>query len=310
MPTYSISFTWVQTSSTIGGGILQNLFLKGSSSVTLISCFVRSVHSPIPQVPRKRCHGIQLVEHVWWLDSWWTTPPGQTSPVAGRVLPFSAQLTSLLSGPLAFCSSFSNIPGETPTCGMAFAAMTQVILTPLAMVIWVASQILHHNHYLHMLPVAILVQGIHDAQPMRQAGNHLPPPGLCIITCMLLPRNMVLVWACMIFEEKASISSFLVILTASFKLVRSHGIRLHSCLALDGELCSVTSQQVGYSQPIQWNGQLIYLTLSLITFMIWLIVSVPKMTGTQGAKSQLDLEWPGLLDLHYSPTPLPPEPLS
>ena len=55
--------------------------------------FCQYQYSPTPQVPRKRCHGIQLIEYVWWLDIGKNTPPGQTSAAVGRVLPFSAQLT-------------------------------------------------------------------------------------------------------------------------------------------------------------------------------------------------------------------------
>ena len=47
-PTLNISFTWTWTSYTIGGGILQNLSLKASSSMTLISCFARLVQPNSP----------------------------------------------------------------------------------------------------------------------------------------------------------------------------------------------------------------------------------------------------------------------
>ena len=101
-PTSSISFTWEWTSSTIGGGILWNLSLKGSSSVTLIWCLARSMQ---PQVPGKRCHSIQLAGLLWWLNSWQTTPPGQASVAAGRAPPFSAQPTSLPVGSLESCGA-------------------------------------------------------------------------------------------------------------------------------------------------------------------------------------------------------------
>ena len=50
---------------------------------------------------------------------------------------------------------------------MAFTATTQAVLTPLAMVI---SQVLHHDHY-SLSSCSHLSIGIHDAQPMRQAGT-------------------------------------------------------------------------------------------------------------------------------------------
>ena len=48
VPTSNISFTCAWTSSTIGGRILWNLSLKGSSSMILISCFTRSVQPNSP----------------------------------------------------------------------------------------------------------------------------------------------------------------------------------------------------------------------------------------------------------------------
>ena len=43
VPTSNISFMWALTSFTMGGGILWNLSLKGSSSTTLIPCFTRPI---------------------------------------------------------------------------------------------------------------------------------------------------------------------------------------------------------------------------------------------------------------------------
>ena len=48
VPTSNISFTCAWTTSTIRGGILQSLSLKGSPSTTLISCFTKSVQPKIP----------------------------------------------------------------------------------------------------------------------------------------------------------------------------------------------------------------------------------------------------------------------
>ena len=48
-----------------------------------------------------------------------------------------------------------------------------------------------------------------------------PPFRDWVITCMLFPKSMVFVQSCIILDEKASTSSLFVILTTSFKLVRS-----------------------------------------------------------------------------------------
>ena len=68
--------------------------------------------------------------------------------------------------------------GEIPTCGMAFAAMTRVILTPLVISEWSGSQILHYDCY-SLAPCSHLSIGIHDAQPMRKVGTISPLQGLC-----------------------------------------------------------------------------------------------------------------------------------
>ena len=47
------------------------------------------------------------------------------------------------------------------------------------------SQVLHHDCN-SLAPSSHLGTGIHDTQAMRQAGS--PPSGVCVITCMLLPK--------------------------------------------------------------------------------------------------------------------------
>ena len=60
----------------------------------------------------------------------------------------------------------------------------------------------------------------HHTQSVRQVGSITPFQGLSI-TCMLFPRSRVFIQPCIILDEKVSSSSFFVILTASFKSVRS-----------------------------------------------------------------------------------------
>ena len=270
---------WVQTSSIIGGGILCNLSLKGSSSETLISCFARSVQ-PNSQVPRKRCHGIQLVEHMWQLYSWWTIPPGQTSPAAGRALPFFAQLISLLSGSLAshWASLTFLVRPLLVWCGIHSYNLSD--LDSYSNDDKSGSQILHHDCY-SLATCSHLSIGIHDAQPVRQVGT-IPLLQDLYHHVHVAAQEHGLNWACMIFEEKALISSFLVILTASIKSVRS---------MVQFVAVSLLMESSAWWQANKWNilnpfsemaSSSIY--LSLITFMIWLIVSVPKMTSSQEPK--------------------------
>ena len=156
---------------------LQNLSLKGSLSVTLISCFARSVQLNSPSSKEKM--SLYSASRAYVVAQFLSDhPPGQTSPAVGRAPPFSAQLKSLLAASLESHQASFNIPGDTPSYGMAFTATTWAILTPLAMVISVAVRLLHHNCYL-LAPCSHLSIGIHDAQPIRQAGTISLLQGLC-----------------------------------------------------------------------------------------------------------------------------------
>ena len=101
-----------------------------------------------------------------------------------------------------------------------------------------------------------------------------PPSRVCIITCTLLPRNIVFVWACMIFDEKVSISSFFIVLTVWFAAV---------LLPMDSSAQWHTNKWDILNLCKETNNSSI--SLSLIMFMIQLMVSVPRMTGTQDLKS-------------------------
>ena len=117
VPTSNISFTCTWTSSTIDGGILHNLPLKGSSSATLIPCLTRSVQPN--SVPRKWCHGIQLVGHRQLLGFCQTMPPGQTDLVTGRSSP-SNQLKSLFTGYFASHLASPMFPAQLPPGALHF----------------------------------------------------------------------------------------------------------------------------------------------------------------------------------------------
>ena len=119
--------------------------------------------------------------------------------------------------------------------------------------------------------------GIHDTQAMRQAGS-ITPFRVCIITCMLLPKSMVLVWPYMILDEKASISSLCVILTASFKSVRSTVWFAVTSLLMESSAWWHTNKWDILNPFKEADNSSI--SLSLITLMIWLMVGVPRVTGT------------------------------
>ena len=87
----------LQTSSTIGGAILQNLSLKGSSSMTLMSCFAKSIQPNSPGF-RDRCHDTQVTGLGQPPGFCLTTYLGQTNPAAERAISSSVQPSSYSAG--------------------------------------------------------------------------------------------------------------------------------------------------------------------------------------------------------------------
>ena len=132
--TSSISFMCAWTSSNMGGGILQNLSLKGSSSVTLILCLARSVQPNSPGSKEKM---------VWYaasreLAATWSLPDHPSMPDKSSCWKSSSFLCStaiLISQIPCISCTFSKVPGTTSIRGTTFTSTPWVTLTPLAMVI-------------------------------------------------------------------------------------------------------------------------------------------------------------------------------
>ena len=94
-------------------------------------------------------HGIQLVECMWQLNSLQTTLQARQLQLLKECFPFIFSTDIFALQTPFILLSFCNIPGKTPTCGTAFAAMTWAILTPLVMIFTMTTT--------HLLPVVILV---------------------------------------------------------------------------------------------------------------------------------------------------------
>ena len=119
-------------------------------------------------------------------------------------------------------------------------------------------QILHHDCY-SLAPCSHLSKGIYDAQLVRQVGTISLLQGLHHHIHVAsqehgLSLGMYDLW-------RKSVDFLLFCHLGSLIQVSQVPGVVHIYLTLNGVLCLVTRQQVGYSQPIQWNGQLIYLTL-------------------------------------------------
>ena len=153
-PSSSISFTWEWTLSTIGGGIPWNLTLKGSLSVTLISCLARSVQPNSPGFREKMSwYSASRACVVTQLLADYHSRPDKSSCWKGTSFLCSTNIPACWIPYIL--SSFSNIRGDITTCGIAYSATTPAIWT----------QVLHHDCY-SLAPCSHLGVGIHYAQPM------------------------------------------------------------------------------------------------------------------------------------------------
>ena len=116
-------------------------------------------------------------------------------------------------------SSFFKVLGTTSTWSTVFTATTWVTLMPLGGSYWKSCQVF--NYYCNLLAPVVTLLSVFTTLKLWGKWGPLSPSRDCIITCMLFPWSMVFVWLCMLLNEKVSISSFLVVLTTSLKLVGS-----------------------------------------------------------------------------------------
>ena len=161
-------------------------------------------------------------------------------------------------------SNFSKVPCTTYTGSITFAATTWVTLMPLAMVTGVAVRYFTATATCLLL-VVNSVWIFHDVQPWGKQGPS-PPFRVCVITCMLVPKNMVFILAGMILDEKVSTSSFFITLTALFQSVRTMVWFAAISLPMTSSAWWHASKQDILDPCKEANNSSI--SLSLITFMI------------------------------------------
>ena len=268
-----------QTSSTMGGGILQNLSLKGSSSTTLILCFARPVQPSSPSSEEKMSwYSANRV----WVAAWFLLDhPCWSDRSSYQKSTFLLCSTDILVCWISYTSSsFSKVLGATSTWDTAFAAISLSDFNTLGNSDQNGHQIFHYDCS-SLAPSSHFSVSIHNTQAMRQVGSITPLKGLHHYMHVVLQEHGFCS-AMYDLYEKASISSFFVGLTASFKSVRST-----VWLAAASPLMESSTQWHANEQDIldpfmeADNSSISY---SLIMLMIQLIVSVPSVTGTQDPK--------------------------
>ena len=180
VPTANISFMCAWTSSTIGGGILQNLSLKGSLSMTLISCFARSVQPNSPgskeKMPWYSASRAQVA--AWFLSDHPSRPDNSSCwksvsffHSTGILVPWIPwiQGTRMLV-------EWWTTP-HYPHLAHCICSYYLSNLDALGNGDWSGSQVFHHDCN-SPPPGSHLYIGIHDTQAIRQAGLITPFQGL------------------------------------------------------------------------------------------------------------------------------------
>ena len=136
-PTFGISFMYEWTSSTMGGGIFQNLSLKGLLSTALIWCFARSAQ---PNSPGSKEKMSRYSANRTWAAAWFLSDHpcrlDKSSYWKSTSLLHSTDI--LVHWILHISSSFSKVPGATSTLDTTFTVTTWMTLIPLVIVIGVA----------------------------------------------------------------------------------------------------------------------------------------------------------------------------
>ena len=256
----------------------QNLSLKGLSSTTQISCFTRHVHPNSPGSSEKMSwYSVCRT----WADVQFTPghPSSPDKSSCWRNTSFLHSIDIWVHQIPCILSSFSNVSGITSMGGTLFATTTLAILMPLLIVIGAAVWFFI-TVATCLPPVVISVKVFTTLKPWSKQGS-LPFSGACVITYMLLPSKTVFVWPCMILDETASTSCFIVS-TALFKSVES-GIGLLVALLLRESFTWCPANRWDILDPFSETDNSSIL-LSLMTFMIQLMVGVPRMTGTLDPK--------------------------
>ena len=218
VPTSNIAFTFAQTPFPMGEVILWKHSLKGSSSTTLISYVARSVQ---PSFPGSNEEMSWYSANKPWVTAWFILdyPSSSDKSIWWRSTSFLLSTDILAHWIPCMSSGSSKVLGANSTGDITFTATTWVTLMPLVVVIRIAIKFITTTATC-LLPKITLVYVFITLRPRGKWGPW-PPIRDWVITCMLFPRRMVFIWQCMILDEKASISSFFVNLTSSFKSVRS-----------------------------------------------------------------------------------------
>ena len=177
------------TSSTIRGGILQNLLEGFINNPDLI--FLLSQYNITLQVPGKKCHDTQLTGFWQLPDFCLATYLGHTNQAEWKSNFFLCSTVILICWIPCISSNVFRVLGFTFTGGTAFAATTWATLMPLVIVVEVAISFFTVTTTC-LLPEITLVYVFTTLKPWGKWGPS-PPFRDWVITCMSFPRSRVFI---------------------------------------------------------------------------------------------------------------------
>ena len=273
VPASNIFFTCARTSANIGGGILQNFSLKGSSSMTLISCFVKSVQPNSPGSREKMLwYSTNRAQVATWFLSDHLSRPDKLSYWKSNF--FLCSTVILVCWISCILSNFSRVLGVSFTGGTTFTATTWVTLMPLVMVIETAVRFFTTTT-IHLLPEITLC--VHHTQAMRQVGSITPFQGLNHYMHIVSQEQSF--HLAMYYFRWKSIHFFLLgWFDHLLQVGWIHSLVCDHLLLNQSSACWQANNGAILDPFRETNSSLI--SLSLITLMMQLMVGVSKVTGT------------------------------
>ena len=272
-PASNISFMCVQTSSTMGGGILWNCSLKDLLSTTLISCFAKSgQHSSLGSNKKMSWYSANKFWRVTWLTSYHPSRPDKSScwkstsflhsiNILVHWMPCTSSMPLKFWMPVQLEAEHSQLPlGWFNTLGNSDGNSHQVF----------------HYHHTLFTPRNHFGVCVHYTQAMRQVWS-IPSFQNLSHYIHVVFKEHGFHFAVYYFEQKGVYLFFLCSVTASFKLVTSNVWCIVASPVIESSMCQHSKWAILNTSKEADNA---LISLSLIMLMIQLMAGIPRVTIT------------------------------
>ena len=256
VPTSNISFTCAWTLSTIPGGILQNLSLKGSPSTTLTSCFAKSIQPNSPGSSEKM---LWYLANRHWAAAWFLSEhpyrPDKSSCWKSTSILHSTNI--LVSWIPCISSNFSSPGGQFHWGHHNIHSYYLSNFNALGDSDWDRCQVFHYHCNL-LAPRNHFSVHVHHTQAVRQVGSITPFQGLSHYI-HIVSKEQGFHLAMYYFGWKSIYLFPLYHLDYPIQIGQIHCFICGS-FSLNWKSWSPTCQQLGYAWSIQGNWQFISFT--------------------------------------------------